>query len=135
MDFGQHLPVIIRKTTDTMFYMQSMFSDDSTSALSQQIIIVQQRSGNGIFYGCQSNDCRVTFNVGKHLFKGSTTNQLYLFPFKILVGCNVMKTSNLSLYRYSFHNSFSDHPGQGKIYFKHKKNGPTLHKSGTVSYI
>jgi hypothetical protein len=64
---------------------------------------VEQTSSNGILDGCHTDASRVALDVLKHLLKSGTANQLYLFTFEILMCCDVVERSELSLYGYSFH--------------------------------
>jgi hypothetical protein len=80
-----------------------MLSHYRGAAVAQQLIVVQQRSGNGILNGGHAYDGWILLYAGIHLLEGLTAYQLQLLALEILMGCNVVKRPYLSLYGYSLH--------------------------------
>ena len=64
---------------------------------------MQQRPGNGIFYGYHTYDGRIGFDFREYFFESGTAYQLYLFTLEILMGGYVVERPYVSLYCNSLH--------------------------------
>lgn len=80
-----------------------MFANHRHAAIAQQLVVVQQRTRNGVLDGCHAYHGGVLTHALEHLFEGVAANQLQLFALEILVGCDVVKRPCDALYRYSLH--------------------------------
>ena len=104
---GMHLcdgrPVIIGQAADTMGDMKLMLAHDSSARVGQQLIVMQQRACDGILYRHHCYRGRIVLHRLKHLFEGSTANELYLFILEIQMGRYIVERPCQSLYRYSLH--------------------------------
>jgi len=106
MDLGDGVPVVIWQATDTMGDMQLMLSHDGGAGFTQQLVVMQQRAGDGILDGEHADGGWVLLDGVKHLLEGRATNQLYLLILEEQMGGDVVKRTDESLYRYSLHNAF-----------------------------
>ena len=107
MHFGDGVPVVVRQTTDAMGDVQLMLADNGRTAVAQQLVVMQQRAGNGILNGGQSYHRRVLAHAVEHLLEGGATDELYLLTLEIEVCRNVVERPYQSLYRYSLHRTLS----------------------------
>ena len=99
----QGAPVVIRQTADAVLNVQLVLAHHGGTALSEQLVVVEQASCYGIFDGADADHRRVSLDVLEHLLEGGAANQLNLFALKILMGSDVVERSQLSLYCYSLH--------------------------------
>ena len=89
---------------------------------------MKQTTYDRIFNSKHSNSSRVTSHTIKDFRESTATMKLQLLPFEIFMSSYIMKTSDLSLYCYSFHICISI--SVSKVY-----NGKRSYSllSGTVS--
>ena len=80
-----------------------MLTDDGSARVAQQLIVVQQASGNGILYGEHTYHRRIILHVGEDILEGGTADQLYLFTLEKQMCRDIVKRSYQSLYCYSLH--------------------------------
>ena len=91
VNLADGIPVVFRHTANAMLYVQLVLADDSLATCTQKLVVMQQRSGNGIFDSHHTNGCRVEPCMLKNLFERGTTVELYLLIRKVLMGCNVVE--------------------------------------------
>ena len=103
MYFADIAPSLVGQTTDGVLNVQFVLSHNGRSRRAQQLVVVQQRTGNRVFYRHQSDNGRVALDVLKHLLKRGATDYLQLLALKLLMGRNVVKRPQNALYGYSFH--------------------------------
>ena len=103
VDFLQSGPIIIRQTADAMFDVQLMLSHHRCPRLAQQVVVVQQRTGNGVLDSKHCYGCGIALHILKHLLERLAADELYLLTVEILMSCNVVKRPQFSLYSYSLH--------------------------------
>ena len=103
MYLGDGVPVIVGQAADAMGDVQLMLAHDRGSAVAQQLVVVQQRAGNGVLYGRHCDDGRVLGHRLIHLFEGGTADELQLLAPEVLMGGYVVERPDFSLYSYSFH--------------------------------
>jgi hypothetical protein len=87
-----------------MSNMQLVFTYDGSSAVTQQLVVMEQRTCYRILDGQHTDGCRVLLDLLKHLFEGTATDQLNLFALEIEVRRNIVERPYQSLYGYSLHN-------------------------------
>ena len=97
------IPIVFWHTADAMLYMKLVLSDDSCSTCAQKLVVMQQRTRNGIFDSQNTNSRRIELCMLKKLFKRSTTVELYLLIREVLMGCNIVERAMNALYCYLFH--------------------------------
>ena len=85
-----------------MFNVQFLFSYNKTATFAQKIVILQQTTGDGVFYGNNSQKRFVAFYSFKNIFKCFAGNNLNFFSLKILTRCNFVKCSTDTLNGNSF---------------------------------
>jgi hypothetical protein len=100
---GDGLPRVVGQTADAVCDVKFMLSYHCGAAFAQQLIVVQQRAGNGILYGSHGNHCGILTQLLVDLFEGLAADELQLLALKILVGGNVVKRPYLALYGHSLH--------------------------------
>ena len=93
-----------------MAYVQFMLAHDGGARSTEQLVVVEQASRDGILDGHHSDDRRVAFDVLEHLFEGGAADELYLFALEVLVRRYVVERPDGSLYCYSFHNKKTRSP-------------------------
>ena len=103
VDFCDVCPVLIRKAHDGVRDAQLVFAYDLHSAFAKELVVVEQRTGNGVLYGNKSNDIAVLLHLFKHLFEGVAADEFYLCALEISVACHIVETSHFSLYCYFNH--------------------------------
>jgi hypothetical protein len=103
MYLGNGVPVILRQTADAVGDVQLMLANHCRATISQQLIVVEQRTSNGVLNGEHTDGRRILLDVCKHLFKGTAADQLNLFSLEIQVRRNVVERPYQSLYSYSLH--------------------------------
>ena len=91
VNFDDGIPIVFGHTADAMLYVKLVLADDSLATCTQKLVVMQQRSGNGIFDSHHTNGCRVEPCMLKNLFERGTTVELYLLIRKVLMGCNVVE--------------------------------------------
>ena len=64
---------------------------------------MQQRSGDGIFYGYHTYHRGIVLDFPEYFFESGTTYQLYLLAFEVLVGGYIVERTNVPLYCHSLH--------------------------------
>ena len=99
----QGVPVVIWQTADAVLNVQLVLAHHGGSTLSEQFVVVKQTARYGILDGADANHRRVSLDILEHLLEGGAANQLNLFALKILMGSDVVKRPQLSLYCYSLH--------------------------------
>ena len=82
-----------------------MLADNGGARVSQQLIVVEQATSDGVLNGSHTNHRRVLVNTFVYLLKRLTAEQLKLLALEVLVGGDVVKRTYLALYSYSFHKS------------------------------
>jgi hypothetical protein len=100
---GDGVPVVLWQTADAMGDMQFVLAYNGRPRVAQQLIVVQQTSGNGILYGQHTDGGRVLLDALKDLFEGGAADELHLLALEIEVRRNVVKRPRLSLNGYSLH--------------------------------
>ncbi|MPM59736.1 hypothetical protein SDC9_106582 [bioreactor metagenome] len=103
MHLGNILNSLSRKRCQRMRNSQFMFTDNFATTLPQQIMILQQATGYGVFYGHYPQCGWVLSKQVKQISKGSTWNDLNVLSFEKLPCGNFMKCSADALNSYSFH--------------------------------
>ena len=103
MHFLNAGPVVIGQTADAVGDVQFMFSHNSGARVAQQLVVVEQTACNGVLDGGHSDDGGVSLDVLKHLFEGGAADELHLLALEMLVGSDVVKRSQQTLYGYSLH--------------------------------
>jgi hypothetical protein len=74
VNFGNRIPIIVGQTADAMRDMQLMLSDDGGARVAQQLVVMQQRTGNRILDSKHTYRSGVLLDAGKHLFESRTTD-------------------------------------------------------------
>lgn len=105
VDFSDVAPVLSGQTHDAVFYVELVLADNGHAAFAQQLIVVEQAAGYGVFNGHQPQAGIILFHDREELFEGVAANQFQIFTFKKLVCGNVVKRTSYSLYGY-FHGLF-----------------------------
>jgi hypothetical protein len=80
-----------------------MLSDDGRARVAQQLIVVEQTSGDGILDGEHADGRGVLLDAGKDFLESAATDELYLFSLEKQVCCNVVERPDESLNGYSLH--------------------------------
>lgn len=81
VDFGQCAPVFSGQAHDAVADAQFVFSDNRCPAVSEQLVIVKEASGNRVFNGNHSDDAAVFPKGVEHVFERVAANQ---FDFLVL---------------------------------------------------
>ena len=103
MHLGDGVPVVVGQAADAMGDVQFMLAHDGGTAVAQQLVVVQQRAGNGVLDGRHCNDGGVLGHRLIHLFEGGTADELQLLAPEVLMGGYVVERPDFSLYSYSLH--------------------------------
>ena len=101
---GDGLPRVVGQTADAMGDVELMLDYDGGARVAQQLVVVEQATGDGVLDGGHCNHGRVLANALVNLFKRLAAEQLQLLALEVLVGGDVVKRTDLALYGYSFHN-------------------------------
>ena len=80
-----------------------MLTHDLHTAFAQQFVVVEQTACDGVLNGDESYYVGVLLHFLKHLFERVATNDFDRLVVEKLMGGDVVKTSNNSLYGYSSH--------------------------------
>ena len=99
----QGAPVVVGQAADAVLDVELVLAHHGGAALAEQLVVVQQAAGDGVLDGANADDGRVALDIFEHLLEGGAANQLYLLTLEILMGGNVVKRPQLSLYGYSLH--------------------------------
>ncbi|CDF21860.1 unknown [Prevotella sp. CAG:617] len=91
VDFVEGAPVVFGQTHDAVFNVQLVFAHHGHAAHAQQVVVVQQAAGNGVFDGHQTEHRIVVLHVGYHVFKRVAEIHFYFLTLKILVGGDVVE--------------------------------------------
>ena len=104
---GVHLregvPVVLGQTHDAVFDVQFVFAHNGHAAFAQQVVVVQQASGNGVLNGHQSETRIVVAHFLEYLLEGVAADELHFVVAEVLVGRNVVERAADALYRNLFH--------------------------------
>ena len=103
VDLGDVVPVFFGQADETVRDAQFVFADNLRTALSQQFVVVEQATCNGVLDGQHADDLAVVADGLEHVFKCSAADQFDVFAFEVPVCCNVVKGTQCSLDGYSFH--------------------------------
>lgn len=86
-----------------MLDVEFVFAHDGCTRISQQLVVVKQRAGDGILNGQHAHDGGVALDMCEHFLEGGAAQQLHLLVLEVLVGRDVMERAQFSLYCYPFH--------------------------------
>ena len=67
---GDGVPIILRQTADTVRDVQLMLAHDGSTAVAQQLVVVQQAARNRILDSQHTYGGRILLHLLKHLFEG-----------------------------------------------------------------
>ena len=91
MYLGNGVPVILRQTADAVGDVQLVLADDGSTRVAQQLVVMQQRARNSVFYRQHADGRRVLLDRSKDLLERRAADQLYLLTLEVQVCCNVVK--------------------------------------------
>ena len=74
MNLLQGTPVVGRQTADAVLDVEFVLTHHGGSALPEQLVVVEQTSGDGVLDGADADDGRISLDVLKHLLEGSATD-------------------------------------------------------------
>ena len=100
MDIGKFLSW---QSADAVGYVGLVLTHYRHARLTEQFIVVEQRTGYGILYRHDTDDRGVVLHMLEHLLESGAADYLHLFTLEIMVCRNVVETSHLTLYCYSLH--------------------------------
>ena len=94
---GVHLCELVKRLSGQRTYtvadMGFMLSHYGHTRLSEQFIVMKQRTGYGILYGHNTYDRRVLLHILKHLLKGGTTDNLQLVTLEAVSRRYIVETT------------------------------------------
>ena len=105
VDFLDALPVVIGQAADAVRDVELVLTDNGRARVAQQLVVVQQRAGNGVLDGHQAHHRGVLAHALEHLLERRAADELYLLTLEIEVGGYVVERAHKALYRYSLHTS------------------------------
>lgn len=100
---GERVPVVVWQTHNTVFDAQLMLAHDGHRRLAQQLIVVQQRSCNGVLDGRHADGRRVLADGVEQLLERVAADELDVLVGEELVGGNVVVAAFYALYSNAFH--------------------------------
>lgn len=90
VDFRQCSPVFSGQTHNAVADAELMFTYDRSTAVAQEFVVMEQASGDGIFYGNHPDNIAVVADRTEHFFERVAANQLYFFVVEVFVGGNIV---------------------------------------------
>ena len=90
------------KGAETVRDVCLVLADNRRTAVAQQFVVVQQRTRDGVLYGCQPDDGGVVLHLCEDLLESVAAVYLQLLAFKIFVGGDVVEAAFHALDSYAF---------------------------------
>ena len=103
IDLRDVLPVLVGQTHDAVRDPQFVLAYNLHAAVTQQFVVVQQRTCNRVLYRHHANHVRVLLHLLKHFLERVAAHQFDVFTLELIVACHIVVTAHLSLYRYLSH--------------------------------